>query len=70
MMVQKSGEKTVYPIMYDGIILHPRWLIGISEPSTVSRMKIIIHHSVGWLSVNFIAGKEDGGPTRLLKEYS
>ena len=26
----------VYPIIYDGNLHHPRWLFGISEPSTVS----------------------------------
>ena len=60
LMVQKSGDHqlrlVVHPIIYS-FFLHPRWLFGISEPSTVSLDRCdpspVSIHGCGWLQTHF-----------------
>ena len=64
LMVQKSGKLTSwyakYPIIYVGS-LHPRWLFGISEPSTICPYyRFMLHtstcfHVKSWLRWIFLS---------------
>ena len=55
-MVQKSGEPVEVGSLYHYLqgLIHPRWLFGISEPSTVSMLGKYSIHGLGFVLVGVI----------------
>ena len=77
LMVQKSGDHQFEvgssSDYFTGVFLHPRWLFGISEPSTVSLDRCdpspVVHSWVRMTSNSLSLHRCEGGLLSHLKNH-